>query len=272
MSVKRNPSSQRRVFALLAKEWHELKRSKTLLSTVLGLPMVMVAISVSMLMSAMAVEVSPQDAEEIGNLLGERGKQFTNPEDVLAIYMGEMGLMLILLLPAVVPSVLAANTIVREKLSRSLEALLVTPLRTHELVMAKVMFCAAMGVLPTYVAAALFYGVAATQLSATAMAVLAAAPWVVAVLLIGPLLGVLAIGLGIIVSARVTDVQTAQQLSGLLTLPVVGLMGVQATGLATLSLSAAFLTAAGLLVADVVVIALSVSLFERETVLTRWKS
>ncbi len=257
---------------MLTKEWYELLKSRILLVTAVLTPLGMLVCSVGMLWAvSQDTEIKEKDHAEIAALVGERAEQLPEAIDVFAVYMGEMALMLLLLLPAIVPSLLAANTIVREKQTRSLESLLVTPVRTWELVAAKVLFCLLVGIIPTYLCVLVFYGAAAAWVSSAALSFLAAPAWLITIVVTGPLIGVFAVGVAIGISARARDVQGAQQLAGMVTLPLVALMTLQAAGIGTLSTTSALLGAALLLVIDVVAIAVSISLFERETVLTRWR-
>ncbi len=265
-------TSWARIRTLLFKEYCEMRANKILLGTALGLPLMMAASAIGLLLTSSVVE--PEDAggsDEWKMLLGDRAELFSDGAQAMEVYMGEMGLMLILLLPAMVPSLLAATTIVREKQSRSIEALLVTPVTTWELVLGKLLFCTVVGVVPTYLCVGVYYLTAAKSLSAFAFDMLATPAWIIAVVVIGPLLGLFGSGLAIAVSSRVREVQTAQQLAGMLCIPVMAVMGIQAAGVATLSTSGALVGVALLVLVDALVLAMSVSLFERETILTRWK-
>ena len=84
-------------------------------------------------------------------------------------------------------------------------------------------------------------------------------------------MGVCAGGFAIAISARVKEVQNAQQLAMMVCMPLLGIMALQSTGLATLTTGGALVGAALLVLVDALVLAMSVSLFERETILTRWK-
>ncbi len=182
---------------------------------------------------------------------------------------GEIALMMLLLLPGIVPAILAANTILREKQSKSLESLLTTPVRTWELVVAKQVFCNLMGLVRTGFCVALFYFFLHRTVSPFALGILTAPAWLITVRVTGPLLALLATRFAIAVYARAKDVQSARQTAGFLPLPLIAIMALQSTGVATLSVSAALVFAATLAVLDVMAVALAVSLFERETVLTR---
>ena len=268
-----NPATWTRIKVLLGKEWVEFSNNRMLLLAGVLTPLMMLMTSLSMVFAledASAVESDPEDLEELVGLLGDRAELLTHSADVVAVYLGEMGLMIMLILPCAVPPLLAATTIVREKQSRSLESLLTTPLRTWELVLTKQIFCLLVGLVPTLAGIVVMYACLYAKVSALAFSFLASPGWLITLVLTAPLLAVLSTSAALAISSRAKDVQSAQQMAGLFCLPVTGLMALQATGVATLSTTSALALAAVLAPLSVLSVAFAVSLFERETVLTRW--
>ena len=76
---------------------------------------------------------------------------------------------------------------------------------------------------------------------------------------------------GLIVSSRASDPQSAQQIAGLIILPVIALMIGQLLGVVQLSLWLVIAAAVVLLAIDAALLAFAVRVFQRETILTRWK-
>lgn len=270
-----NTASRTRIRVLIEKELRELLAAKMLLASVVLVPLLFAVVSLSMAWAAGSVSETtrhdPQDLEELRQIMGERIAHVTDLRDALELYVGEMGLLIILLMPALLPPILAAQTLVREKQSRSLETLLVTPLRTWEIVVAKVVFCASLGVIPEWIVASIYYALIGTRCSEVALEALASPGWIVMLAIGTPLIAVLGVGMGVAVSSRAKDAQTAQQVAGMVVLPVVGLLVMQALGVTSLGGMGAFVFVGALAIADTVVLALAVSLFERETVVTGWK-
>jgi len=268
-------ASLARIRVLLEKELRELVASKVLLATVIFLPTLLTAVAVTMGWAVGSVHEStrhdPQDLAELRQIMGDRIAHFTDLRDALAVYLGEMGLLVILLLPALLPPILASQTLVREKQSRSLETLLVTPVRTWEIVLAKVLFCAGLGVVPLYVSAGTYYAMLVSRCPPIALASLASPGWLLMILVVSPLVAILGVGIGVAVSSRAKDAQTAQQISGMVVLPLVGFLVMQSLGLASVSATGVLVLVGALAILDTVVLALAVALFERETVVTRWK-
>jgi ABC-2 type transport system permease protein len=95
--------------------------------------------------------------------------------------------------------------------------------------------------------------------------------WLVAVLVDAPLLALIGIGLIVIVSSRVNDPRTAQQISAVLIVPVLLLLFGQLSGV--IVLGPALALAVGVVLAVIGAVALSFAgrLFQREAILTRWR-
>jgi len=86
-----------------------------------------------------------------------------------------------------------------------------------------------------------------------------------------PLLTLLSVNLGILISTRVNDVRVAQQIGGLVVVPVVGLGIAQVTGRVVLD-NGAFLEMTIVLIAlDLAVFWLARLAFQRENILVRWR-
>ena len=95
--------------------------------------------------------------------------------------------------------------------------------------------------------------------------------WILAIIVMVPLLTLLSVNLGILISTRVNDVRVAQQIGGLVVVPVVGLGILQVTGRVVLNNESFAATGIFLLVCDALVFALARVAFQRENILSRWR-
>ena len=86
-----------------------------------------------------------------------------------------------------------------------------------------------------------------------------------------PLLTLLSVNLGILISTRVNDVRVAQQIGGLVVVPIVGLGILQVTGRIVLNNESFISTATFLIVSDMLVFWLARVAFQRENILSRWR-
>ena len=89
--------------------------------------------------------------------------------------------------------------------------------------------------------------------------------------LVGPLASLLALQLAVCVSSRVNDARSAQQIGALVILPIAGLLIAQVAGSIVLTARLALGIAAALAALNVIVLRIAVALFDRESILTRWK-
>ena len=89
--------------------------------------------------------------------------------------------------------------------------------------------------------------------------------------LVGPFGSLTALQMTIAISSRVNDARSAQQVAVLVVLPLVLLLIGQIAGAFVVTTQLLVVAALALAVSWLLLILLSVALFERETILTRWK-
>jgi ABC-2 type transport system permease protein len=264
-----------RVRAVIGKELLEIRKSRVLLFT-LFLPPLLLAILPIVVMTAAGGQMAAQSGTNGGEIarfygLSSAYSNFTPLELSQWILLQEF-LMLYLIMPIVIPITVAAYSIIGEKQSRSLEPLLATPIRTDELLLGK----SIAGIIPAALAtwAAYLIFLFGTRLVVSSPRVLAAAigpTWIFAMLILVPLLALLSMSIGVMISSRVNDTRAAQQIGGMLVLPIVALGIAQTAGLVLLNAITFIGGAALLALLDVVMLRAAARLFQRETILTRWK-
>src|SRR5207237_2468761 len=94
--------------------------------------------------------------------------------------------------------------------------------------------------------------------------------WILAVIVDTPLLALIGVALIVVLSSRVNDPRTAQQISAVLVVPILGLLFAQLAGVVVLGPALAL--GIGVILAFVAAGALWVAtrLFQREVILQRW--
>ena len=177
--------------------------------------------------------------------------------------------LLLLIMPAVVPAVIAAYSVVGEREQGTLEPLLTTPLRREEFLLGKALATVVPAVGIAYV---MF---AAIEVSARLFAAnaggrfgLGQGPHVLAELLFAPLLAGWSIWVCIGVSTRASDVRVAQQLGTLASLPPLAVVALLSFDVITPTAAVAVSLALALLVADIVLWRIVSSMFDRERLIT----
>jgi ABC-2 type transport system permease protein len=194
-----------------------------------------------------------------------------DPEGAIQGFIFQYFLLIFTLIPVTCAMSVAANSIVGEKQSRALEPLLATPITTIELLGAKVLgsLLPSVGMSVACLAVYLLMVVLFAQ-PGVAWAILGPRSLGV-VFLLGPLAALAALQLAVCVSSRVNDARTAQQLGVTVILPIVALFISQLMGAFKLTGPVILAIATVLVVINAGLMALAVRLFDRETILTRWK-
>jgi ABC-2 type transport system permease protein len=175
-------------------------------------------------------------------------------------------------MPIIIPITIAAYSIVGEKTTRSLEPLLATPITTEELLAGKSLAAAIPAVVATYACFIIFILLLpVTGVSATVQQYVSGPIWLLAVFLAGPLVAILAVNFAVMVSSRVSDPRTAEQVSAILIVPFMALVFGQMAGIILLNVATMLIFCGIIVFLDIVSIVLGAKLFQRETILTKWK-
>jgi len=176
--------------------------------------------------------------------------------------------LLMLIIPVVLPPVIAAYSVVGEREQGTLEPVLTTPVRASELLVGK----AAAAFLPSVGLAYAIYLVVLTSVRFGAAHVVVDVVWhtpqVLAQLLFTPLLALWSIWVGIGISTRVSDVRVAQQLATLAGLPLLGFTSLISFQIIKPSVPLAVGLALALLAVDVVAGRVVSRLFDPERLVT----
>jgi ABC-2 type transport system permease protein len=257
------------VLAIVRREWLEIMRNRLLLFAVLVPPAILIALPVGILVSGQAPSIGPDALARL--MAGHPEWAGFSPRQVFAAMGLQQFVLLFLLMPGYIPLAITAYSIVGEKQSRTLEAVLVTPIRTVELLAGKAAAAAVPGVAAAWLAYAVLVSVAAVMLGSPIVATMTGPVWYSAVFALGPAIGLFAVVAGMMISSRVNDPRAAQQLGMVVMLPLIALIVSQsATGF--LSGPTAYLdVAAAVAAVGIVGVRFSVRLFGRESILTRWR-
>lgn len=186
-------------------------------------------------------------------------------------FLFQQFLLLFLVAPIVGAVSLAAYSVVGEKQGRTLEPLLTTPLTTTELLVAKVLAAFLPSLAVEVAGLGVYLGLVRAVATAGVTTALLSARSFVMVGLVGPLASLAALQMTIAISSRVNDPRSAQQIAVLLVLPLVVMLVGQVAGAFVITTPILLAIAAGLAVVWGGLIVLSAALFQRETILTRWR-
>jgi ABC-type Na+ efflux pump permease subunit len=237
--------SLHRILAVVRKEVREYRRNRFVIVTMAVLPFVFLITPMITLLRIPASASGPQVRAAVGLLS-----------------------LLMLIIPIVIPPVIAAYSVVGERDQGTLEPVLTTPVRASELLLGK----AAAAFIPSVGVAYAIYFVAAITIRFGASHAVSSVVWhppqLLAQILFTPLLALWSIWIGIGISTRASDVRVAQQLATLAGLPLLGFTSLISFQLIKPSVPLAIGLALALLVIDVVAWRVVSGLFNPERLIT----
>lgn len=257
------------VWTILQREWFETVRNRLLMSTIL-LPPILLTVAPVVLTAAVGASALPPELEQ--QVLAQRPEwaSFT-PGELAGAFAVQQFLVFFLLMPAYIPLSIATFSIIGEKQARSLEPVLAAPIRTSELLAGKAVAALVPGLLAGWLTYGIFVALASLLYGPALFGVVTDPSWLAGVFLLGPAVGLSSVVTGVIVSARVNDPRVAQQIGGVVIVPVIALVLLQATGTLLVGPVGYTLLAIIVLVVSLVGLRIGVRLFDREAILTRWR-
>lgn len=177
----------------------------------------------------------------------------------------------LLLIPTMIAISFATFSIVEEKMSRSLEPLLATPVRTWELLLGKALSGALPALFITWVCAGIFLLCMAGLGWGHLLYLVLTPSWFLSLFLLTPGVALLSFLLGIIGSSRAKDAKSAQNIVVFIIFPILALIGVQIIGLTWFTPLLTLVLALVIAVADLFVLRIATNLFQRESIVVRWQ-
>ena len=259
-----------KILTIIDKEWAEVFKNRVVLFTVLFMPLFFTALPLVVLYAMRVspgnsdvMDLPPQFTRICGNLTGAACTQYFTVNQFMLLFM---------LMPLAIPVAISAYSIVGEKTTRCLEPLLATPITTIELIVGKGLAAAIPAIAATWAGFGIFaLGAKFLVVNPGVFARILDPMWLMAVIIVGPLMAAAAVAMSIIVSSRVSDPRTAEQISMVVIVPLLGVFFGQMAGLFLLDTRFILATAAVLALVDAGLVYLSVGLFQRETILTKWR-
>ncbi len=257
------------VSAVLGREFDELILNRLLLLSILVPPIILI---VAPLLLGRVVGSQPLPADFVAQLVAQKPEwaDFDMTQLTVAFTVQQF-LAFFLMLPAYIPLSIATFSIVGEKQSRSLEAVLSTPIRTSELLAGKSIAALIPGVLAGWLTYLVFLGLGLLLYGPWYAGIVADPSWLTATFILGPAIGFLSVVLGVVVSSRVNDPRTAQQIGGVIIVPIIAITLLQATGTAIIGPIGYAVFALVVLVIALLCLRVGIRLFARENILTSWR-
>jgi ABC-2 type transport system permease protein len=172
----------------------------------------------------------------------------------------------------VIPTSIASYSIVGEKVEKSLEPLLATPTTDSEILLGKSIASFLPPTVAIYLSSVVYMGLM-DYVTNLRFGFIDYPNWDIAIILflVIPAAEILSIELSVIISARVNDVRSANQLSGLMFIPFMIIYLASEIQLITLNSETLLIIAVLLALVEIGLFKLSSATFRREEILTKWK-
>jgi ABC-2 type transport system permease protein len=227
-----------------------------------------------------AVRTSILDRCALSNLTVDSGNVLSGSQYVsgnselekIKTLMFNLLLILLIMTPVTIPTVTASYSFVGEKVNKSLEPLLATPITDIELLVGKSgsIFVVSMGA--TWIS----FVVSTVMVDVLTKPILGYYPlpnayWITGVLLLAPAMCMMSILTNVIVSSRVNDVRVSQQIGGVVILPVLVFLFLSIAGVLSTGALPMLAFSIAVLAADAGILMLALRIFNREEILVNWK-
>ena len=256
------------VWAVFTKEWRDLISNRLLIGAVWLPALVFAAIPTGLVAFIQLHDLDPNQLSQIQQYIAnfpELSAKLAAQGFIVTNFMAYF-----LLIPAMVPMAIASQSVIGEKVARSLEPQLATPLEVPELLAGKTLAAVVPAVTATW-GVFILYGLVNGAIADPRLTRLVFSNvWLVAMVSLVPLICAFSVLLGIVVSSRSTDARTAQQIGGFVVIPIIGVAVAQFFGgQATFSMSQVLL--GDLIVGGLIGLVLIAGAwaFDREQILTR---
>jgi ABC-type Na+ efflux pump permease subunit len=227
--------------AMIRKDLRDIFRTKSLLATIIIIPVLFSVLLPGILLgSAVFFDVEKALGNDMGKLLetflsqtGQSGIVFDDSEQKMVyIFVNYLLPSFFLLVPIITASVVAANSFVGEKERRTLESLLFSPIPVKTLFISKTLA----SFIPSFLVSILSFILCGFVINLLGYQlfgdmIFPTANWLVLITCLSPMVTLLTVLLNIFISARVKTYQEAQNIGGLIILPVVAMIAGQAGGL-----------------------------------------
>jgi len=267
------------VMLIFRKDWREIRRNWQIL-----LPMVAIPFLISVVLPTLIIVIpglsstSTYPVEDatamIRNLPSNVRQELAGmtPWQVLIYVMALYFFApFFLIIPIMASSVIASDSFAGEKERKTIEALLATPISDSELLLGKALVSFVLAMTVT-VASFAIYAIVIDFFSFPVFQGKLLFPnisWTILILGVAPTVALTGIGLTIMISARAKGFREAQQISGILLLPVLMMIFGQISGVIVFGPIVLLALVAIFALVDLFVFYLGVKLFRRERILSR---
>lgn len=249
-----------KVWLILRKELKEIFQQRPLIYSLCVVPLIIVVLAGVVLFNTQPSKLPKPTGGQLSPAIVENTEASVG--GVFRMYM--------LIEPLFIPAMIAAYSIVGEKNNKTLEPLLATPLKTWQLLMAKSLSAMLPAIAVTWISAGIFVVELAIFTVPGVLGQVMTPAYLILLLLAAPILTLTPVALTVMASSRFNEPRAAAQISTVIF--VVLMLIFSRTGFGqVISPAASYLATAILIVVGVGLFWMAIGIFQRESILTRWK-
>ena len=262
-----------RVKAIVRKDLSELRANKMAMVPMIIVPVVLcVVVPAVLTFLSLRLDISAVNGaafiERMLPVYNIPAGFTTTSARITYVFLNYIFVPFFLLVPVMVSSIMAANSVVGEKERKTLETLLYTPITNREFVLAKQLSAFVPAVLISLVSfVGYFIVVNGLSLALEGIWIVRSLMWIPALLLVSPAASLLALGVTLLISMRAKSFMEAQQMSAVVVIPFILLVLVQFTGIFVLSMLHVVLFGVVLLGVDILLLSKIGPRFNREEII-----
>ncbi len=250
----------KKVWLILSKELKDIFLQRALISSLCVIPLLLILLSGYVLYNTQASRLS----------ISSGGQTDLSSAANTELTVGNLFRMYLLVEPIFIPGIIAAYSIVGEKNSRTLEPLLATPLQTWQLLMAKSLSAMLPAIAITWISAGLYIAELAFFTVPGVLGQIITPAYLILLILTVPVLTLTPVALTVMASSRFNEPRTAAQASSVIFIVLMLIFSIVGRG-QVISPLASFLSTLVMSLVGIVLFWIAIGIFQRETILTRWK-
>jgi len=244
---------------IFKKEIKEVLKNKNIWLPIL---IITVIFSIAMPLIITIASGSILEDEDTAKFMSKVFGQVDDPEKVFIGFIIKQFLIFLLMIPAMVPSLIAPASVLMEKENNTLEPLLGTPIKT--------------AMVPAFVISTINFLILTLVVDVVFYIKMDYAPlptveWLIVAFILSPILSFLLTMISIIVSSKSTDIRSAQGIGSVIIFPIYLIIGLQITGFFLINITYLLLGCLGFLILCPILLRIAVRVFDRENILTKWK-
>jgi len=256
------------------KDWLEIRRNWQVIMPVIILPVVLSVLMPIALANGFSTAANDSKQINITNSLpiDARADAAGLDQGQAAAYIMLLYLFapFFLIIPLMASSVIASDSFAGEKERKTTEALLATPITDSELLLGKIIVSFVPAMLITIFSFIVYSAIADSMfVPIIHHIVLPNASWLLLVFALAPALTITGIGATVLISSKVKGFREAQQISGLLLLPILALVIAQLSGMLFFGPAVIIALTLAFLGADAVLFKIGTRIFRREELLSK---